>query len=216
MKESIWGKGFTIDDDYILKSFLFLYHKDVRFQITSFKNNFIESIENNWEKIRDSILSLFELIRSFGLTDYTLTSKISTLPILYYLYHRNIYTDFETKTAYAEDRKIIKIWLLKMLVRRTFGGQPDSVLTQARKAFTEDINSSIIGEINNFPADEINKNIKRLTDIGDDFIETLLKTQKDSQYSFPLLDLLYPDLDYRNNNFHQDHLHPASKYRKFV
>ena len=24
--------------------------------------------------------------------------------------------------------------------------------------------------------------------------------------------MLYPDLDYRNNNFHQDHLHPASAY----
>jgi hypothetical protein len=24
--------------------------------------------------------------------------------------------------------------------------------------------------------------------------------------------MLYPDLDYKNNNFHQDHLHPASTY----
>ena len=24
--------------------------------------------------------------------------------------------------------------------------------------------------------------------------------------------MLYPNLDYKNNNFHQDHLHPASKY----
>ena len=24
--------------------------------------------------------------------------------------------------------------------------------------------------------------------------------------------MLYPDLDYRNNNFHQDHLHPAASY----
>ena len=24
--------------------------------------------------------------------------------------------------------------------------------------------------------------------------------------------MLYPDLDYNNNNFHKDHLHPASKY----
>ena len=37
-------------------------------------------------------------------------------------------------------------------------------------------------------------------------------TQKGSQYSFPILALLYPDLDYKNNNFHQDHLHPEASY----
>ena len=43
-------------------------------------------------------------------------------------------------------------------------------------------------------------------------IALLLYSQKDSRYSFPILAMLYPNLDYRNNNFHQDHLHPASAY----
>lgn len=207
--DSIRAKGFNIDKDYILKSFLYLYHKDVRFRITSFKNDFIGNIELNWENIRNSILSLFDLINTFGLTDYTLTTNNATLPILYYIYHRNIYADFPTKTAYKEDREIIKKWLLTILVRRAFGGQTDTVLTQSRKAFTDDIDNSKLGNITQFPAAEINKEIKKLTDIGDDFIEELLLTQKDSQYSFPILALLYPDMDYKNNNFHQDHLHPA-------
>ncbi|HEY4799454.1 MAG TPA: DUF262 domain-containing protein, partial [Bacteroidia bacterium] len=50
------------------------------------------------------------------------------------------------------------------------------------------------------------------TEIGDDYIEELLLTQKGSQYSFPILALLYPDLDFKNNNFHQDHLHPEANY----
>jgi hypothetical protein len=29
---------------------------------------------------------------------------------------------------------------------------------------------------------------------------------------FPLLALLHPNLDYKNNNFHQDHLHPAEEF----
>lgn len=210
--DAIRAKGYNIDKDYILKSFLYLYHKDVRFKITSFKNDFIGKIELNWENIRNSILNLYDLIKTFGLTDYTLTTNNATLPILYYIYHKNIFTDFATKTAYKEDREIIKKWLLTILVRRTFGGQTDTVLTQSRKAFTTDFENEKISDLIHFPTKEINKEIKKLIDIGDDFIEDLLLTQKDSQYSFPILALLYPEMDYRNNNFHQDHLHPAAFY----
>jgi uncharacterized protein with ParB-like and HNH nuclease domain len=214
--DNIRAKGYNIDKDYVLKAFLYLYHKDVRFKITSFKNDFISNIEENWEKIRNSILELFDLIKSFGLTDYTLTTNNATLPILFYLYHKNIYQNFSTKIVYKEEREVIKKWLLTILVRRTFGGQTDTVLTQSRKAFFEDTDTFDFAAIAYFPSTEINRDIKKLIDIGDDFIEDLLLTQKDSQYSFPLLALLYPDLDYKNNNFHQDHLYPAASYESIT
>ena len=210
--DSVNQKGFNISKDYILKSFLFLYHKDVRSKINSFNNGFIQNIEDNWEDIRNAILNLFDLMKSFGLNDYTLTTYNATLPILYYIYHKAIFTDFATKTAYEDDRKIIKKWIFSILIRRTFGGQGDTVLTQARKALTPNIEEIKINDFDLFPSQEINKEIKRITEIGEDYIEELLKTQKDSRYSFPILAMLYPDLDYKNNNFHQDHLHPASKY----
>lgn len=212
--DNIKSKGFNVSKDYVLKAFLFLYHKEVRSMITSFNNGFIVKIEDNWEKIRNSILSLFDLVKSFGLTDYTLTSDNATLPILYYLYHKEIYEDFTTKKCYEKERESIRSWLFSILLRKTFGGQGDSVLTQARRAFTNDIEKELIKSLNNFPVKEINTEIKKLTDVGDDFIEELLLTQKDSRYSFPILAMLYPDMDYKNNNFHQDHLHPASTYNK--
>lgn len=211
--DNIRAKGFNIDKDYILKSFLYLYHKDVRFKITSFKNDFIENIESNWEQIRNAVLSLFDLIKTFGLTDYTLTTNNATLPILYYMYHKNIYMDFSTKTEHAADREIIRKWLYTILVRRTFGGQTDAVLTQSRRAYTTDIDAQKIKSFAEFPASSINSEIKKFIEVGDDYIEELLLVQKDSQYSFPLLALLYPNLDYKNNNFHQDHLHPAASFQ---
>lgn len=210
--DCIGSKGFNINKDYVLKSFLFLYHKDVRSMITSFNNGFIIKIEDNWEKIRNAILNLFDLMRSFGLTDYTLTSYNSTLPILYYIYHKNIYDDFSTKKGYEIERNIIRKWLFSILLRKTFGGQTDTVLSQARKALTNDIEKDILKSSEYYPAQEINMEIKKVTDVGDDFIEELLLTQKDSRYSFPILAMLYPNLDYKNNNFHQDHLHPAAAY----
>ena len=40
-----------------------------------------------------------------------------------------------------------------------------------------------------------------------------MSTQKDNCYAFTILSLLYPHLDYKNNDFHKDHIHPESKYK---
>jgi hypothetical protein len=48
--------------------------------------------------------------------------------------------------------------------------------------------------------------------VGEEFVEDLLKIQKDDRYAFSILALLYPQLDYRNNDFHKDHLHPISAF----
>lgn len=211
--EHIRSKGFNISHDFILKSFLYLYHKDVRSLITSFNLSFIELVENNWTRIRDAVSNLFDLLRSFGLTDFTMTSYNAAMPILYYLYHKDIYQDFYKKMGNREDCEIIKKWLFSILLRRAFGASADSVLAQSRRAYTTDITGCYIKEtVTLFPAAEINSEIKKLSDVGDDFIEDLLYSQKDSRYSFPILAMLYSNLDYRNNNFHQDHLHPASAY----
>ena len=211
--EHVRSKGFNISHDFILKSFLYLYHKDVRSLITSFNLGFIELVENNWTRIRDAVSNLFDLLRSFGLTDFTMTSYNAAMPILYYLYHKDIYQDFYKKMGNREDCEIIKKWLFSILLRRAFGASADSVLAQSRRAYTTDITGSYIKEtVTLFPATETNSEIRKLSDVGDDFIEDLLYSQKDSRYSFPILAMMYPNLDYRNNNFHQDHLHPASAY----
>lgn len=211
--DNIRAKGYTIDKDYILKSFLYLYHKDIRFQINSFNNEFIEKIETNWNDIRDAIINLFDLVKSFGLTDYTLTAKNATLPILYYIYHRNIYKNYSDKIDFENERKIIKKWLLTILIRQIFSSQTDNVLSQSRKGFTMDIEVEKMNKnITSFPSDKINSEIKKISDISEDYIEELLLNQKDKQYTFSILALLYPNLDYKNNKFHQDHLHPVSKY----
>lgn len=114
--------------------------------------------------------------------------------------------------CYHEDRVVIKKWLFSILLRKTFGASADNVLSQSRRAFTSDIEGNFLDQINGFPSKDLNTEIKKINDVGDDYISELLTTQKDDRYSFPILAMLYPDLDYKNNNFHKDHLHPASSY----
>lgn len=212
--DNIRDKGFTISKDLVLKSFLYLYSKDIKFRVTNFTKENAKEFELEWEKIRDSILSTFDLIKSFGFTDFTLTSKNAVIPIVYYLYHKDIYNDYTNKIAFKEDRQEIKKWLLIVLIKRLFGGTSDSVLSQIRKSFTEDITKSKIDDsITEFPKDKIFKHIRKDISVGDEFIEELLYTQKDNRYSFPILALLYPNLDYKNNNFHKDHTHPEASFK---
>lgn len=210
------NKGFSVDISFILKAFLFLHHKMIKSSINSFSKKFCDLIENNWNEIRDSIDSLFDLLRSFGLSSYTLTSNNATLPILYYIYHKKVYNNFTNLKSFENDRKIIKKWLFSVLIRQGFGGQSDSTLTLARKVFTADIEKKFLdNSFVNFPADEVSEKIKKhLNPVDDETLGELLNTQKDNKYCFTILAMLYPNLDYKNNNFHKDHLHPADSYEE--
>lgn len=212
--DNIRDKGFTISKDLILKTFLYLHNKDIKFKVTNFTRENAKIFESEWETIRDSILSTFDTIKSFGFTDHTLTSKNAVIPIIYYVYHRDIYKDFNNIKSYKNDREVIKKWLHIVLIKRVFGGTSDNTLAQIRKAFTNDINKEyLLSEISSFPDQNIFAQIRKDTAINDEFIEDILSTQKENKYAFSILSLLYPHLDYKNNNFHKDHIHPESSFK---
>jgi uncharacterized protein with ParB-like and HNH nuclease domain len=215
--DSVRGIGFSISKDLIFKAYLYLYSKDIRFKVTNFSAENAHNFEKDWEKIRDAILATFELIRDFGYEESSLTSNNVVIPVIYYLYHRDICKDFGTAVRYKADRETIQKWLHVMLLKRVLGtGGADGTLSQIRKAFTDDVSSGepIKHSIQQFPATEIYGELKRDMSVGDEFVEELLKTQKDDRYAFPILALLYPNLDYRNHDFHKDHLHPISAFSR--
>lgn len=213
--DSVRDKGYSISKDLVLKSFLYLHSRDIKFRVTNFSKENAKEFETEWEQIRDTILSTFDLIKSFGFTDFTLTSKNAVIPIIFYLYHKEIYRDFSSKIEFKEDRERIKKWLHIVLIKRLFGGTSDNVLSQMRRTFTDNVSEiKIKSEIMAFPIDNIFTHIRKDTSVGEEFIEETLFTQMDNQYAFSILSLLHPNLDYKNNNFHKDHIHPASTYKK--
>jgi uncharacterized protein with ParB-like and HNH nuclease domain len=54
-------KGFSISKDLILKTFLFLYSRDIKFRVTNFSKDNAKEFETEWEKIREAIISTFDL-----------------------------------------------------------------------------------------------------------------------------------------------------------
>ena len=214
LTDNVRDKGFTISKDFILKTFLFLHSKDIKFKVTNFSASNARAFEDEWDDIYNAILSVFDLVKTFGFTDSTLISKNALIPIVYYLYHRGIADSFSTKTQHKKDRDTIKKWLHTMLVKKIFGVSADTVLNQIRGAFTADVTKKSFSNdaVHMFPAGDVNENIRRNVGITDEFIEELLFIQKDDKYAFSILALLYPHLDYANNDFHKDHMHPVANY----
>ena len=217
LTDEIRDKGFFIDKDFILKSFLLLHSKDIKFKVTNFSRDNAKNFEKEWDEISLAIHRTFDLIKNFGFVESSLTSKNALLPIVYYLYHRDVSDGFPSKKEFEEDRDFIKKWLNIVLIKRTFGGQADQILSSIRTVFTNDVNKEKLkDEIKKFPFSQIQEKLKGTTKdmtIDDDFIDNLLKNQKDSGLTFSILALLYPNLDYKNGEFHKDHLHPHSSFK---
>ena len=102
------------------------------------------------------------------------------------------------------------------MIKRIFGGQADQIISKIRSLFTEDVKKEFIKQdIKSFPFDAIQNELKGTTkdiSLDDDFLGNILLTQKDENIAFSILALLYPNLDYKNGNFHKDHIHATSLF----
>lgn len=204
--DQVSGKGFKINHDYVIKSLQYLLDKPVQSKITTFNDSFVRETEEKWSGIKESILSLFELLKVFGLDDRTLTSYNATMPILFFLYKKGIYENFSTKKGQESQRSIIRKWLLKTLLLKSFGGSSDSTLEQARR--------SIDTMQDFFPSESVSEGIKQPTMMDQKTIDGILSTQKDQAYAFATLALFYPNIDIANK-FNLDHMHPEASFDKY-
>jgi uncharacterized protein with ParB-like and HNH nuclease domain len=210
--DEIWDSTeIEIDKDLIIRSYLLIFNSDIKFRVTNFSLANAKEFKDNWTEIRQSIVEALELIKDFGYVERTLTSKNALLPIIHYLYISGKSKDFTTKVAYKEDRELIKRWFHTVLLKRIFGGQADTVLKTIRDVVKQQVEKG--SDI--FPAIPIAKKLsktrKSLT-MDDESIENLLYTTYENRYAFSILALLYPHLDYRNNDFNKDHIHPKTMF----
>lgn len=210
------SKGFSISKDLVLKAFLYLYHENIKFDIGSFNNGFIENIEQQWDSIKMAFHSVFDLLENFGFNAQTMSSNNAILPVLYYIYHKNLASSIIHGTGQKQTREVIKKYLLRATLFKPFGGSADSVLTATRKVFKKDFDSKVFFDenINEFPLEGIEKSYRYSNVIDDGFLQDLMLYRKNSPEAFAVLSILYPNLDTKNN-FHKDHLHPENRYKEY-
>ena len=95
-KKEVKSCGFDVNTDFVLKTCLFLFNDNIKFQIKNFKVDMIKKFEDNWDRIDDSIVAAFNLLKSWGFNESNLTSKNAVIPIVFYIYTKEIETNFKT------------------------------------------------------------------------------------------------------------------------
>lgn len=199
------GDGFKFNKDLVLKSCLVLADiKDIVFKVDNFTKSNMTLIESKWTKIANSLKAAISLVSKFGYNRDNLAATNSIIPIAYFIYKN----DFEKTIVHAAsrntDRTKIREWLARVLIKGTFGGQPDTIYPTMRKIINENVG--------HFPLDEIINNYKgkrKSISFTEDDIDSILDFKYGKSQTFSALVVLYPSLNW-NFKYHQDHIHPKS------
>ncbi len=210
--DSVYANNFIISADLILKCCLVLFNDNIKFQVANFNSDSVSVFDENWERIRKSIEVTFELLKKWGFNDSSLRAKNAIIPIVYYIYYKNLENEILQDRIHHEERMAMRKWLCISLLKGVFGGQSDSVLSGIRKVLKNNMSN------NEFPFEQIKTefagNDAKSLSLSDEVIDDILKTQKDSPNCYAILALLYSHLHYDTVAYHKDHLHPASKFEK--
>ena len=210
----IGNPGFLINKDFVLKTCLVLFNDNIKFQVKNFDQSNVIIFEKNWDRINKSITEAFTLLANLGFNNQNLRAKNAVIPIIYYIYHRGIENDINSPIKYKDDKQLIRKWLCASLLKGVFGSQSDTVLGGLRKAIKAELADT--SKQASFPLDRIKDEFKanpaKNLSFDDELIEGLLTTQKDAPDCFAILSLIYSHLNFGNQEYHKDHLHPASYF----
>lgn len=203
------GNGFGINKDFILKSCLVLSDfKDIAFKVDNFNQQNMLAIEDKWEKISEALKSSFLLLSNLGYYRDTLTSYYAVIPITYYLHKIGNPDNFSISSKFETEVRNIFKWLIIVLLKRVFSGQPDNVLRPMREVIKD--------ATSHFPMDEIvskQKGTHKTLTFDEDEISNLFFYQYGQPYTYSAIALIYPSLDFRNK-FHQDHIFPKNLFTR--
>ncbi|GAA9002115.1 DUF262 domain-containing protein [Helicobacter pylori] len=196
--DALKDKGFpNMEQDQVLKTCLLLIGKDTTFELKNFNKNNIKEIEENWEKITESIYDAAKLLETFGYAKYLGSAYIlSTLAYFYFLRQKMDKNDEEQALKFVRNAQIMGY----------FTPSTDTKLS---------IIAHSIKEARAFEAFNHNlaKHETNPLKITNDAIEEMMRSSSHNRV-FPILQILYPNLNYKTTTFHIDHIYPKSKFKK--
>ncbi|WP_441719669.1 GmrSD restriction endonuclease domain-containing protein [Helicobacter pylori] len=196
--DALKDKGFpNVEQDQVLKTCLLLIGSNTEFELKNFNKNNVKEIEENWEKITESIYDAAKLLETFGHVKYLGSAYIlSTLAYFYFLKQKMDKNDEEQALKFVRNAQITSY----------FTPSTDTKLS---------IIAHSIKEARTFEA--FNHNLAKYQTyplkITNDAIEDMIYSSSYARV-FPVLQILYPNLNYKTTTFQIDHIYPKSKFKK--
>ncbi|MEJ8601534.1 HNH endonuclease family protein [Helicobacter pylori] len=196
--DTLKEKGFpNVGQDQVLKTCLLLVGSNTEFKLKNFNKPNIKKIEDNWEKITESIYNAAELLENFGYAGYLGPAYIlSSLAYFYFLNSKMNENDKEQALKFVRNAQITSY----------FTPSTDTKLSAIAHSIKE---ARTFEEFNHNLAKHQTSPLK----ITNDAIEEMMCSSSHARV-FPILQILYPNLNYKTTTFHIDHIYPKSKFKK--
>ncbi|GAA7626124.1 DUF262 domain-containing protein [Helicobacter pylori] len=196
--DALKDKGFSnVGQDQVLKTCLLLIGKDTTFELKNFNKKNIKEIEENWEKITKSIYDAAKLLETFGYAGYLGSAYIlSTLAYFYFLNPKMDKNDEEQVLKFVRNAQITSY----------FTPSTDTKLNNIANSM-KDVKT--FESFNHNLAQHETTPLK----ITNDTIEDMIYSSSLARV-FPILQILYPNLNYKTTTFHIDHIYPKSKFKE--
>ncbi len=196
--DALKDKGFSnMGQDQVLKTCLLFIGKDTTFELKNFNKNNVKEIEESWEKITESIYNAAKLLETFGYAGYLGSAYIlSTLAYFYFLNPKMDKNDEEQALKFVRNAQIMGY----------FGGSTDTKLIIIAHSIKEARTFEVFNH-------NLAKHQTCPLKITNDAIEGMVFFDRYSRV-FPILQILYPNLNYKTTTFQIDHIYPKSKFKK--
>lgn len=196
--DALKKQGFSnMGQDQVLKTCLLLIGKDTTFELKNFNKKNIKEIEDNWEKITDSIYDAAELLKNSGYAVYLGSAYIlSSLAYFYFLNSEMNKNDEQQALKFVRNAQITSY----------FTPSTDTKLNNIANSMKD---AQTFESFNHNLAKHQTCPLK----ITNDAIEEMMCSSSHARV-FPILQILYPNLKYKTTTFHIDHIYPKSKFKK--
>ncbi len=196
--DTLKDKGFpNVGKDQVLKTCLLLIGKDTTFELKNFNKKNIKEIEENWEKITESIDNATKLLETFGYAGYLGSAYIlSSLAYFYFLNSKMDKNDEEQALKFVRNAQITSY----------FTPSTDTKLNNIANSMKD---AQTFESFNHNLAKHQTWPLK----ITNDMIEDMMSSSSHVRV-FPILQILYPNLNYKTTTFHIDHIYPKSKFNE--
>ncbi len=199
--DNIKAEGFgCFGRDQVLKTCLLLIGIKHKFVLKNFCKLNIENIEKCWPKITEAITDAVHIVKDFGYSGM-LSSGYIISTIALYLGRKSI--SYNDMVRNVEELNEVGKFIRTSQITSYFTTSLDSKLSYVVEEMAK---ADSFAEFNE------GMHARRLLNITMDDIEGIMEMQYSNTSILPILQVLYPNLDYKNRLFHIDHIYPKSKF----
>ena len=185
--------------DQILKTCMLLSDCNHVFKMENFSKQNIHKIENNWDTIISYIYATVSILKGMGYENNLSSGYIIAVICLYLSKKKTSKPSTQDKDAMT---KFVRIAQMKSYFTTSLDTKLSSIKDIISK---QDDFNSVVKELEKQPDFKVN---------AQDLVWAVDNVKYGSPAVLPLLQLLYPNLDYGSVTFHIDHIYPKSKFNK--